>query len=81
MADNRYRTLDADFLFPSSRADGTLLVVLVLTDIVAPSAFCATPLLLLVGSELPLFWLANQIARKYYTTLICKRLGAEWRDV
>ena len=37
--------VDADFLFPDSGADGPLLVVSVLTDVVStPSAFCAVPL-------------------------------------
>ena len=37
--------VDADFLFPNSGADGPLLVVSVLTDVVStPSAFCAVPL-------------------------------------
>ena len=35
----------------------------------------------LADSALPGFWLANQIARKYYTTLMYERLGAEWKDV
>ena len=37
--------VDADFLFPDSGADGPLLVVSVLTDVVStPSAFCVVPL-------------------------------------
>ena len=37
--------VDADFLFPSSGADGPLLVVSVLTDVASsPSAFCAVAL-------------------------------------
>ena len=35
----------------------------------------------LADSALPGFRLANQIARKYYATIMCERLGAEWRDV
>ena len=36
--------VDADFLFPDSGADGPLLVVSVVTDVVStPSAFCAVP--------------------------------------
>ena len=40
----------------------------------------------LADSALPGFWLANQIAQKYYTTIIYEhrhhwRLGAEWRNV
>ena len=36
---------DADFLFPNSGADGPLLVVSVLTDVISTSsAFCAVPL-------------------------------------
>ena len=65
--------VDADFLFSNSRADGLLLVVSVLTDVVStPSAFCAVPLSAIDASARNMF---NYCAT---TTLSSNQLQFPW---
>ena len=65
--------VDADFLFPSSGADGPLLVVSVLTDVEStPSAFCAVPLSAIDTSARNMF---NYCAT---TTLSSNQLQFPW---
>ena len=65
--------VDADFLFPDSGADGPLLVVSVLTDVVSiPSAFCAVPLSAIDTSARNMF---NYCAT---TTLSVNQLRFPW---
>ena len=65
--------VDADFLFPSSGADGPLLVLSVLTDVAStPSAFCAVPLSAIDTSAKNMF---NYCAT---TTLSSNQLQFPW---
>ena len=65
--------VDADFLFPSSGADGPLLVVSVLTDVEStPSTFCAVPLSAIDTSARNMF---NYCAT---TTLSVNQLHFPW---
>ena len=65
--------VDADFLFPNIRADGPLLVVSVVTDVVStPSAFCAVPLSAIDTSARNMF---NYCAT---TTLSVNQLHFPW---
>ena len=65
--------VDADFLFTNSGADGPLLVVSVLTDVIStPSAFCAVPLSAIDTSARNMF---NYCAT---TTLSINQLQFSW---
>ena len=67
--------VDADFLFPNREADGPLLVVSVLTDVISsPSTFCSVPLSAIDTSARNMF---NYCAT---TTLSINQLFFSWGD-